>query len=70
MKKVLLRQYGLLLFISLLLLGCSPNIDKYSQSSPKMSLESFLNGKIKGQGIIQDWKSLTRRNFTEKRKLP
>lgn len=52
---------GLLSFI---LNGCSNvDVDQYKNQEPKLNLQSYLNGKIRGWGIVQDWKGKVNRRF-------
>ncbi|TNF69754.1 MAG: DUF3833 domain-containing protein [Gammaproteobacteria bacterium] len=46
-----------------LLFGCSATIDQYKNTQPKLNLESYLNGRIEGSGIIQDWKGKVTKRF-------
>lgn len=51
---------------SLFISACSNNkINQYSENTPKLNLKDFLNGKIIGYGIVEDYnKNVTRRfNF-------
>lgn len=45
------------LMMGLLIGGCSSNsVDMYKNDTPKLSLEQYLNGHIKGQGVVQNWR--------------
>ena len=46
-----------------ILSGCSSNIDYYKDSSPKLDLQTFLQGKIHGTGLIQDWRHRVTKKF-------
>lgn len=41
---------------ALLLSGCMGSVDQYRADGPKLDLEQFLQGKITGQGVIENWK--------------
>ena len=45
------------------LFGCSTNISDYKNTVPKLNLQDFLQGKIIGTGIIQDFKGKVTRQF-------
>jgi hypothetical protein len=59
----------ILILMSLnLILGCSSSIDPkiYSQSSPKLDIRKYLNGKLEAQGILQDRSGKVIKSFTVK----
>lgn len=44
--------------------GCSSNgLDRYASAEPKMSMEEYFNGPIKGWGMVQDRKGRVIRRF-------
>jgi hypothetical protein len=50
--------------VSMMLGGCSSSgLDRYATSEPKMSMEEFFNGPIKGWGMVQDRKGRVVRRF-------
>lgn len=58
MRKLLMSLCGL--FIS----SCSTNhIQQYANNTPKLDLQNFLNGKITGYGIVEDYKANINRRF-------
>ncbi len=58
MKKLLCALCGL--FIT----SCSNNkINQYANNTPKLNLETFLNGKISGYGIVEDYGAKITRRF-------
>lgn len=61
MKKILCALCGFLLA------SCSNNkINQYANNTPKLDIQSFLNGKITGYGVVEDYgANITRRfNFS------
>ena len=50
--------------MALCLFGCSASIDDYKNQQPKLDLQKYLVGTIKGSGIIQNWKGKVTRNFS------
>ena len=58
MKKFLMSLYGLIMA------SCSSNkIQQYVNNTPQLNLQHFLNGKISGYGIVEDYKSNVTRRF-------
>ena len=58
MKKVLMSLCGMILA------SCSSNkLSQYENNTPKLDLQSFLDGKISGYGIVEDYKSNVTRRF-------
>lgn len=58
MKKFLMSLCGLLIS------SCSSNnIQQYANNEPKLNLKNFLQGKITGYGIVEDYKSSVTRRF-------
>lgn len=58
MKKILMSLCGILMA------SCSNNkINQYANNTPKLELQNFLNGKISGYGIVEDYKSNITRRF-------
>ena len=48
----------------LFIASCSSNkIDQYAKTTPKLDLQTFLNGNIKGYGIVEDYKSNITKRF-------
>ncbi len=60
-KKILLA--GVVLMLTGLLSACSNSVSMYKDFSPTLSLESFLNGRIVGTGLIEDWRGRVTRQF-------
>jgi hypothetical protein len=55
----------ILLFISLFMLfSCGKKIEQYSQNTPKLDLRTYLTGKTKAWGILEDRKGNITRRFT------
>lgn len=55
LRKYFRLYYFLCFILCLSLVSCSHmDITQYAQQSPKLNLQSYLNGKIKGFGIVQD----------------
>lgn len=44
----------LLLFLVVLLSGCSASITDFKDSSPELKLEQFFNGPLRAHGMVQD----------------
>lgn len=42
--------------LGILLSGCMGNVEQYKSDSPKLDLQTYLQGKIKGYGVIENWK--------------
>ena len=54
-RKDFILRYVVAFIFFLCLVACSHiDINQYQQQSPKLNLQSYLNGKIKGYGIVQD----------------
>lgn len=48
----------------ILLASCANNkINHYANNTPKLDLQSFLNGKISGYGIVEDYSATVTRRF-------
>lgn len=48
----------------ILMASCSNNkINQYANNTPKLELQNFLNGKITGYGIVEDYKANITRRF-------
>lgn len=45
------------------LFGCSADISQYKGATPKLVLENYLQGHIKGSGMIQDYKNMVIKKF-------
>jgi len=45
------------------LLGCSPSIDTYQNTDPKLDLKAYFSGPIKAWGLIQDRSGKVTRRF-------
>ena len=61
MKKIIALMA---MVVSIMLSGCSSNgLDHYAAAEPKMSLENFFDGPIKGWGMVQDRKGRVVRRF-------
>jgi hypothetical protein len=56
-------RYIFISILSLFLLACSGmDVSQYKNQNPKLDLQAYLNGKIKGYGIVQDrHQNVTRR---------
>ena len=53
-----------LLFISLFMLfGCGKNISQYENNNPKLDLRTYLDGKTKAWGMLEDRKGNVTRRF-------
>ena len=53
------------LFILMFMFGCSgKNIENYKNNTPKLDLRTFLNGKTKAWGILEDRNGRITRRFT------
>ena len=61
MKKI--YQWAAIIGLSLNLTGCSMDGSQYQQQSPKLVLEEFFDGNIKGVGLLQDWRGNAIRKF-------
>ena len=49
---------------SLFMISCSNNkINQYANNTPKLDLQGFLNGKISGVGIVEDYSANITRRF-------
>ena len=48
----------------MLLSCCSPTIDDYRHTSPKLDIRDYLNGTLTAHGMIFDWKGKASRHFT------
>ena len=46
-----------------LLSGCSSGIEYYKNETPKLDLKNYLDGRIEGSGIIEDWKGNVVKKF-------
>lgn len=46
-----------------LLSGCSSGIEYYKDENPKLDLQNYLDGRIDGSGIIEDWKGNVVKKF-------
>ncbi len=58
MKKIIIA------ICSILSISCSNNkINQYQNNTPKLNLQSFLNGRITGYGIVEDYHSNVTRRF-------
>jgi hypothetical protein len=42
--------------LGILLSGCMGDVDQYKNDKPELDLKTYLNGNIKGHGIIENWK--------------
>ena len=48
-------RYIFITILSVFLFACSGmDINQYKNEKPKLDLQAYLNGKIKGYGIVQD----------------
>ena len=61
MKKLILK-IGVIV-MALGLLGCSTNISAYKGETPKLNPQEYLQGKIVGTGLIQDYKGKVTKKF-------
>jgi hypothetical protein len=57
-----LKKLGVII-MALGLFGCSADISQYKDATPKLVLEDYLQGHIKGSGMIQDYKNMVIRKF-------
>ncbi|MCF6764227.1 DUF3833 domain-containing protein [Thiotrichales bacterium 19S3-7] len=66
MKQIIYRLIiiGVILMTISLTFGCSATIEQYKNTEPKLKLEAYLNGRIEGSGIIQDWKGKVTKRFS------
>ncbi|BDM63542.1 hypothetical protein NFHSH190041_09940 [Shewanella sp. NFH-SH190041] len=48
----------------LLLVGCSAAIEDYRGTGPELRLEQFFDGKLKAEGMVQDFRGKVLRRFT------
>ncbi|MUH73422.1 DUF3833 domain-containing protein [Psychrosphaera haliotis] len=51
------------LAFSLLLVGCSTQVDDYKETSPKFELDRYFDGKVIAWGMIQDYSDKVTRRF-------
>ncbi len=47
----------------MLLSCCSPNVEDYNTTSPKLDIREYLSGNLRAHGIIFDWKGKASRHF-------
>jgi hypothetical protein len=53
-----------LLFISLIMLfGCGKDVSQYAKNTPKLDLRTYLTGKTKAWGMLEDRKGKVTRRF-------
>lgn len=58
MKKILCALCGILMA------SCSNNkINQYANTTPKLDVQAFLNGKISGYGVVEDYNANITRRF-------
>jgi len=59
MRKILAAICGLFM------VSCSSDkISQYANNTPKLNLQSFLNGRISGYGIVEDYKANVTKRFS------
>ena len=64
MKKLMTRIFGILASLTLTM-GCSSiDVVDYENTSPKLDLKTFFNGKLKVYGMVQDMSGRMTRRFT------
>lgn len=57
-------RFFILLFTATLLGACSsPNVKKYEAEKPKLTLEGYFNGKMKGHGVVMSRSGEVTRRF-------
>ncbi|WP_035721210.1 DUF3833 domain-containing protein [Francisella sp. W12-1067] len=61
MKGLILKIGAIIMVFGLF--GCSINISDYKEETPKLDLKKYLQGKIVGNGIIQDYKGKVIKKF-------
>lgn len=60
---ILILTIGVSFMLGMLLTSCMGNVDQYKNETPKLDIKTYLNGKIKGYGIIENWKGVVTSRF-------
>ena len=51
--------------LSWLLSACaSHNVEQYKNEGPKLDLQTYLNGRLTGEGMVQDWRGRVATKFS------
>ena len=53
-----------LTIMTILISSCRSNVEYYKEQKPKVDLKNYLNGHIKGTGLIQNWRGNVTERFT------